>query len=783
MESRFGSDFSGVRVHTDSRAVGAAGTLNAQAFTRGQDIYFGDGRYQPDTPSGQRLLAHELTHVVQQEAAPPQQARTQAQEGAATGKAPSERAPAEVADEAAEPSDAGVADARVQRCAGEPCSLQRDFLPDAWKAVSEAGPAVANAARLVSLVAANPAMLPTILGAIAWEQIPERFKGPIIDEILRACLAAARTVEIPNFTGIPVATIMKHVVIGALERALTYPTGMKVRVADRMAQIVLTPSPDFSLGFLKGLISGLWDGLTGPFILLWDLAKISYEIQSAEMRLISTLAHKESREQLGKEVQAALDKIEPRIRKVVADLTAGKGDPRTILNLIDQLVNAALKGVESLGASLSDALLKFMNRPDEGLGEGVGWVAGTATFEVLLLVLTEGGYTAIKAAVQGLRVVARLVKAGSAALEALGPVRAALTAFRNFASANKALGPLVEALEEAISLLVRFLRMSYGLEGGAARAGERAAAGGERAAAREIRVVDTAMRETHGITLLADGRLIRCSDHCLELAESIAQRARPLAAERMSEESARLVKEAEQVAAEARTIKANTALSDAERTSQEKALLRRAESLERQTAAAEREAINRMSRAARNQVQSCRDFVKANEGVPAMRQFAGQTNQIDEEVGKAVALLDDPEMRPLAREELASLEKRAKDLEAEMRKLVPGKPAVPPRAPPAFDVAGFEQRIAHLPANERVPAVYEAAERQANSFGYVRDQRVSALNDRRIYRDPTTGHYYSVDTQHGRFEHCDPRGTHIIERKLDGTPVPGSQSNDHSIRV
>lgn len=66
MEPRFDRDLSQVRVHTDSRAAGAAKQLNAQAFTRGQDVYFGEGRYQPASPTGQRLLAHELTHVAQQ---------------------------------------------------------------------------------------------------------------------------------------------------------------------------------------------------------------------------------------------------------------------------------------------------------------------------------------------------------------------------------------------------------------------------------------------------------------------------------------------------------------------------------------------------------------------------------------------------------------------------------------------------------------------------------------------------------------------------------------------
>jgi len=66
MESRFGVDFSGVRLHTGSNAVQMSRELDAQAFTHGRDMYFGAGRYNPGTSSGKRLLVHELTHVVQQ---------------------------------------------------------------------------------------------------------------------------------------------------------------------------------------------------------------------------------------------------------------------------------------------------------------------------------------------------------------------------------------------------------------------------------------------------------------------------------------------------------------------------------------------------------------------------------------------------------------------------------------------------------------------------------------------------------------------------------------------
>ncbi|KAF5434155.1 protein of unknown function (DUF4157), partial [Candidatus Methanophagaceae archaeon] len=65
-EPRFGYDFSQVLVHTDTRAAESAGAVNAQAFTIGQDVVFGEGQYSPQTSEGKQLLAHELTHVVQQ---------------------------------------------------------------------------------------------------------------------------------------------------------------------------------------------------------------------------------------------------------------------------------------------------------------------------------------------------------------------------------------------------------------------------------------------------------------------------------------------------------------------------------------------------------------------------------------------------------------------------------------------------------------------------------------------------------------------------------------------
>jgi hypothetical protein len=77
METRFGFDFSRVRVHTDAKAAASARAVDALAYTVGHDVVFGAGQYRPDSNLGQHLLAHELAHVVQQNGAttssPPQE--------------------------------------------------------------------------------------------------------------------------------------------------------------------------------------------------------------------------------------------------------------------------------------------------------------------------------------------------------------------------------------------------------------------------------------------------------------------------------------------------------------------------------------------------------------------------------------------------------------------------------------------------------------------------------------------------------------------------------------
>ncbi|HLG54766.1 MAG TPA: DUF4157 domain-containing protein [Vicinamibacterales bacterium] len=103
MEPKFGFDFGRVRVHTDAGAAQGARSINAHAYTVGGDVVFAAGRYAPHTGEGRRLLAHELTHVVQQDGAPPARVSRDAADAGAPAGAP---VPAPAAAPAAAPGAA-----------------------------------------------------------------------------------------------------------------------------------------------------------------------------------------------------------------------------------------------------------------------------------------------------------------------------------------------------------------------------------------------------------------------------------------------------------------------------------------------------------------------------------------------------------------------------------------------------------------------------------------------------------------------------------------------------
>jgi hypothetical protein len=114
MEPRFGQDFGDVRVHADGRAAESARAVNGLAYAAGRDVVFGAGQYAPETEGGRRLLAHELTHVVQQGGAAPG-ARPPQDLAVGEDSAPCEQEASRVSDYAAFGDGGGVGRASVQQ--------------------------------------------------------------------------------------------------------------------------------------------------------------------------------------------------------------------------------------------------------------------------------------------------------------------------------------------------------------------------------------------------------------------------------------------------------------------------------------------------------------------------------------------------------------------------------------------------------------------------------------------------------------------------------------------
>jgi hypothetical protein len=129
MEDRFGHDFGGVRIHDDARAAQSARAVSARAYAIGRDIVFAANQYAPETPEGGTLLAHELTHVVQQGG---RQAT-----GPIPIAGPKDPAEAEARRVAAEPALTG---ARLGRAPLTPPRMARADWGEIWGAVTGVGP-------------------------------------------------------------------------------------------------------------------------------------------------------------------------------------------------------------------------------------------------------------------------------------------------------------------------------------------------------------------------------------------------------------------------------------------------------------------------------------------------------------------------------------------------------------------------------------------------------------------------------------------------------------------
>jgi hypothetical protein len=369
LEPRLGVDLGNVRVHTDRRAAETASALNARAFTVGHNIAFAPGQFAPQTSSGRWLIAHEVTHVLQQ-----------------TGRTPigSSKPPQSVSAGSHSPNAGAHAGNRVS--AAPASVVQLNVLDDAL------------------------ALSPSALLGTLWFTLNKTTKSYVIDKVIDF---ASTVVE--KFPGKLVMggfwVLFREGLLGFYAKLKAASVEVKINAIDKLVSIIVGTDFAYMLAFVKGLVKGFFiDGALGIFIAIYDVAKALGKLWD-----------------FIKGIGEAIGKFPQKIQNIVqgffslGESVAANFWPAVVSFVTDSdkrnaflaTVTAEAKGLaKQAGEKLAESILSFFAKPQASaeIGETIGAVSGQVLWEVVLAVFTAGGGAAVTAAKASLRTAARMLE-------------------------------------------------------------------------------------------------------------------------------------------------------------------------------------------------------------------------------------------------------------------------------------------------------------------------------------------------------------------------------------
>ncbi len=292
----------------------------------------------------------------------------------------------------------------------------------------------------LGLAIVNPAMIPVILAGSAWQMLDDCYKAPIINFLLDIVISLLEAAPSLPMFGL-LWPIIKAGVIGFLQGVRGKSDNEKVAITNKLAKIISGGSHAFILGFVKGLLKGIWEGLTDPFVLIYEAIKglgnvvtwlndvanqalsptpTDEQPASAQEGAASPATAANNNVEVGQRMQQMADSLQPPVEQVsqgfipaVQEVFSG-GAGMSFEQLMQKLGDA-WAGVEAAimnaGGTLADKVCQFMLQDSaEGeMGETVGWLAGTIAFEVVLGILTAGSWTAAEGAMKGLKLFANIL--------------------------------------------------------------------------------------------------------------------------------------------------------------------------------------------------------------------------------------------------------------------------------------------------------------------------------------------------------------------------------------
>ncbi len=399
MEAGFGRDFGGVRLHQGGAASQSARALNARAYTIGSDIYLARGEYLPSSPTGQRLLAHELAHVVQHSDGGRLAAGGERDAGgAAPPRISREVRKADIqmlSDEELAAEHEAVQQYILTATVSDP--EQAAYLQQLEAELSRRGPARERAAQRQAATAAA-LKKSSVVGAF----IPGGLVGPAA------------------------AAFMSEYVIGLVDGFQEQPAERKGALGQRIQDINgwghWGDKFEYSVGYMKGIALGVWGEVKGILELLWLIPQLQWKVNSW---LLSQALQIRDYAALSAKATALYEEMQRLGEKLGADLRAAFSDPVSALKKLsaafEGLLSAGLSKAYSLGLEGVDAAFKLAERPYRELGEGLGKIVGWTLVQLVLLFGTEAiGNLITRGASVAARIARGLIEGAGAVFRGIG---------------------------------------------------------------------------------------------------------------------------------------------------------------------------------------------------------------------------------------------------------------------------------------------------------------------------------------------------------------------------
>ncbi|MEH2074783.1 MAG: hypothetical protein V7K57_10390 [Nostoc sp.] len=287
----------------------------------------------------------------------------------------------------------------------------------------------------LGLAIVNPPMIPVILAGWAWQALDDCYKAPIINFLLDIVIGLLQAAPSLPMFGL-LWPIIKAGVLGFLQGVKGKPDNEKVAITNKLAKIISGGSPAFILGFVKGLLKAIWEGLTDPFVLIYEAIKglgnlVTWLNDVANQALSPTPTDQSVQEgaaspatsannvDMGQRMQQMAFELQPPVEQVSQGFMPAvqevfSGGSMSFEDLMQKLGDAwstVETALMNAGGTLADKVCQFMLQDSaEGeMGETVGWLAGTIAFEVVLSILTAGSWTTAKGVMKGLKLFAKIL--------------------------------------------------------------------------------------------------------------------------------------------------------------------------------------------------------------------------------------------------------------------------------------------------------------------------------------------------------------------------------------